>query len=47
MLTPLPSRLVAGAKGSSQVPLESFLESIRNELSLPGETQIDPTVTER
>ena len=42
-----PGGLQAGVKGASQMPLESFLESIRNELNLPGQTQIDPTVTER
>ncbi len=42
-----PGGLKAEAKGSSQMTLESFLESIRNELNVPGGTQIDPTVTER
>jgi hypothetical protein len=35
------------AKGSSQMPLDAFLESVRNELNLPGKTQIDPTATEQ
>ena len=42
-----PDGLKAGAKGSSQMPLDAFLESIRNELDLPGKTQIDPTASDQ